>query len=212
MELSMQAQPSNESMWPANAIPERWVEALFDTMAANYGARFADLWRGTDFEKVKKHWGVELARLSSTQMKAGRESIGALLRPPTCPEFIAHCRQCRVEAVASEAFQLEHAPTTTPEKAVQNIKALDAMLMRMRTRSEPNAEWAFRTVLRGKSESGKPLGFSVSNAASDAITSSAGRKVVEDCIDPDLKQQYAEIRQTIVDGYRMRGRKLWETP
>jgi len=208
----MQPQPSNESMWPANAIPRRWVEALFDAMSANYGARFADLWRGTDLEKVMKHWGIELARLSSTQMKAGRENLAALLKVPTCPEFIAHCRQCRSEAVASEEFRLEHAPATTPEKAVENIKALDAMLMRMRTRVEPTAEWAFRAVLRGKSESGKPLGFSVANCATDAITSSAGRKVVEECIDPDLKAQYAEIRQTIIDGYRIRGKKLWETP
>lgn len=207
----MQPQPSNESTWPANAIPRRWVEALFDTMAANYGARFADLWRGTDLEKVMKHWGVELSKLSSTQMKAGRENISALLRAPTCPEFIAHCRQCRVEAVASEAFRLENTPTATPEKAIENIKALDAMMMRMRTRQEPNAEWAFRVLLRGKGPDGKSLPFSVAKCASDAVTSSAGRKVVEDCIDPDLKAKYAEIRQNTVDGYRMRGQKLWET-
>lgn len=207
----MQPQPSNESTWPANAIPRRWVEALFDAMSANYGARFADLWRGTDLEKVMRHWGVELARLSSTQMKAGRENLAALLKVPTCPEFIAHCRQCRVESVASEAFQLEHAPAVTVEQAAKNLEILSRTIGRIK-RAEPSAEWASRLVLRGKSDSGKPLPYNVAKCASDAITSSAGRKVVEDCIDSELKTEYAAIRRTIVDNYRMRGQKLWETP
>jgi hypothetical protein len=207
----MQPQTSNESTWPANAIPRRWVEALFDAMAANYGARFADLWRGTDLEKVMKHWGVELSKLSSTQMKAGRENLSALLKPPTCPEFIAHCRQCRVEAVASEAYQLEHAPATTVEQAAKNLEILNRTIRRI-TRAEPSAEWASRLVLRGKSDSGKPLPYNIAKCATDAVTSSAGRKVVDECIDEELKTEYTAIRTTVVDNYRMRGQKLWETP
>jgi hypothetical protein len=202
-------QPSQD--WPANAIPQKWVEVLFEKMTAFYGARFADLWRGADSNVVKRSWGIELAKLSGSQMKAGSDNLAQLGRAPTLPEFIAHCKQCRVEAAAHEAPQIAHSPSITPEQAAENISLLNRTLARMQQASA-SAEWAFRLILRGKSASGHSLPFAVAKCATDAITSSAGKAVVEDCTDPDLKTQYAEIRQTIVNNYRMRGQRLWETP
>jgi hypothetical protein len=206
----MSTQPPSQG-WPANAIPERWVEALFSAMAATYGARFADLWRGAKIDDVKKQWGVELARLTSAQMKAGRETLTDLERAPTLPEFMAHCRRARIEAVASEAPQLEHCPSITPEQAAANIELLNRTLAGMR-RPGPSAEWAFRLILRGTSASGKPLPYYVARCATDAITSSAGKLVVDECQDEALKAEYAAIRQTVIDNYRARGQRLWETP
>jgi hypothetical protein len=206
----MSSQPQSPG-WPANAIPERWVEALFTAMSATYGARFADLWRGSKIEDVKRQWGVGLAKLSSLQMKAGRETMTDLERSPTLPEFIAHCRRARSEAAATETPQLEHTPKFTPEKAIENIKALDSMIARMRTRAEPNAEWAFRFMLRVESAS-EGMAFESIRCASDAVTSKAGEKVVDDCIDPDLRELYKSLRARVVDGYRMRGKPLWNTP
>lgn len=203
--------PNASPSWPANAIPERWVEALFTAMAATYGARFADLWRGAKIDDVKRQWGVELARLTSAQMKAGRETLTDLEKAPTLPEFMAHCRRARVEAVAAEQPQLEHMPSITPEQAAANIDLLNRTLATMR-RPGPSAEWAFRLILRGTSASGKPLPFAVARCATDAITSSAGRLVVEECQDEVLQAEYAAIRQTVIDNYRMRGQRLWETP
>lgn len=198
--------------WPAPAIPQRWVEALFAAMSATYGVRFADLWRGTKIDQVKRNWGIELSRLSAAQMRAGRETLTDIERPPTLPEFITHCKRARVAAAASEAPQLQHqVPLLTPEQLEENRSLLTRTLGKLR-RADPSAEWAFRIVLRGTTESGKPLPFNVARCATDAITSSAGRKVVEECIDAELKAQYAEIRQTVVDNYRMRGQPLWETP
>jgi hypothetical protein len=197
--------------WPVNAIPQRWVEALFEKMTAFYGARFADLWRGADVNVVKRAWGVELAKLSAAQMKAGSENLALIGKAPTLPEFVAHCKQCRVEAAAHVQPQLENMPAMTPEQAAENMTLLNRTLGRMQ-QAPASAEWAFRLILRGKSASGKPLPFAVAKCATDAITSSAGRAVVEECTDPELKQQYADIRQTVVDNYRMRGQRLWETP
>lgn len=206
------ASPERDSApWPAHAIPEKWVEALFAAMAATYGARFADLWRSAKLSDVKRQWGIELARLTSSQMKAGRETMTDLERPPTLPEFMAHCRRARVEAVASEQPQLPNIPAMTPEQSAENVALLNRTLERMQ-QAPASAEWAFRLILRGKSASGKPLPFSVAKCATDAITSSAGRTVVDECTDPELKQQYSEIRQTVIDNYRMRGQRLWETP
>lgn len=201
--------PSHD--WPVNAIPQRWVEALFEKFAANYGARFADLWRGSNIDAVKRNWGIELAKLSASQMKAGSDNIAALIKAPTCPEFIAHCKQSRVEAAAQETPQIENAPKITPEQAAENIALLNRTLARMQ-QSPPSAEWAFRLILRGTSRSGLPLPYSVAKCATDAITSSAGKLVVEQCTDEALKAEYAAIRQTVIDNYRARGQRLWETP
>lgn len=202
--------PNASPSWPAHAIPERWVEALFTAMAATYGARFADLWRGAKIDDVKRQWGVELARLTSAQMKAGRETMTDLERPPTLPEFMAHCRRARVEAAAHEQPQLPEMPSITPEQAAENIELLNRTLSRMQ-RPGPSAEWAFRLILRGKSASGKPLPYAVARCATDAITSSAGRALVDECSDAELKTEYAAIRQTVIDNYRSRGQRLWET-
>jgi hypothetical protein len=124
---------------------------------------------------------------------------------------MAHCRRARLEAVATHAPQIEHNPSITPEQAAKNLEKLNSAVVGVK-RGEPSAEWAFRLVMRGKTQSGLPLPAGVAKCATDAITSSAGRKVVETCADPELKAEYAAMRETIIDNYRMRGQKLWETP
>lgn len=207
-EPSMYRQPESPS-WPANAIPERWVEALFTAMSATYGARFADLWRGTKIEDIKRQWGVELGRLTSAQMKAGRETMTDLERAPTLPEFMAHCRRARLEAVASTAPQLERTPSVTPEVAEAAQRKIDACVRSMLTRTEPTGKWAFSLLMRAKSDSGKPLPYEVIRCASDAVSSQAGKKVVAECRDAELREEYRTIRTAVVDGYRMRGKPLW---
>lgn len=195
--------------WPVAAVPQRWVEALFDAMAGNYGARFADLWRGTDVAKVKRNWGVEIAKLSRDQLKAGRENLALLLRPPTCPEFIAHCRQCRSEQAAAAAPRLPDSRPADASTVEANLGEMRAAQRKLMT-AEPTAEWAFRLVMNGAARNGATLTPEATRCATDSITSSAGRRVVENCADPELKRQYAEIRQTVIDNYRMRGQKVWE--
>lgn len=179
-------------------------------MAATYGARFADLWRGAKIDDVKRQWGVELARLTSAQMKAGRETMTDLERPPTLPEFMAHCRRARLEAVASTAPQLEHNPSFTPEKAEQGMQKIRTAASRV-GKQVLTAEWAFKLLMRSKTESGKPIPFEVVRCASDAISSPAGKEVVDKCTDPELKGEYATIREAIIESYRIRGQKLWGT-
>jgi hypothetical protein len=195
--------------WPVVAIPQRWVEALFSTMAGCYGARFADLWRGTKIEQVKRLWGIELSKLSSQQMKAGRENLMALPKPPTLPEFVALCKQARQEQASATAPQLTNEKRADQATVDENLGRIRQFGNRIMAKT-PTAEWAYTLVIRGKSASGAPLPFEVLRCATDAITSQAGRLVVENCIDPELKQQYADIRQTVIDDYRMRGMRLWD--
>ncbi|HDR9029911.1 TPA: hypothetical protein QDB14_004133 [Burkholderia vietnamiensis] len=110
-----------DPQWPVTAIPQRWVEALFDAMSANYGARFADLWRGTDIAKVKRHWGNELAKLSREQLKAGVDHLSALAKVPTVPEFLAHCRQTRMDVAAMQRPKLSDRRECSPDVVASNM-------------------------------------------------------------------------------------------
>jgi len=207
-EPSMYERPEKPD-WPLNAIPRPWVEKLFRMMLSTYGAKFADLWRGINLDDVKRSWGIELNKLSPEQLKAGMENLMALPKAPNLPEFIGHCRAARAEQAAAAAPRLadeKRADQATVDANLGHIRAASARLMT----KEPTAEWAFKLIIRGKSASGKPLPFAVVTCATDAITSGAGKRVVDSCADPELKRQYAEIRQSIVDDYRMRGVRLWE--
>ena len=191
--------------WPVAAIPQRWVETLFATMSATYGARFADLWRGTNIAQVKRHWGAELAKLTAPQMKAGRDNLMALPKPPTLPEFLALCRQARMEAASQAVPKLEDLPKMSPEEAARNIGAVRNVMKKMR-QPIPTAEWAFKAY-----EGIEKKPFKVQKDIKDAITSPAGVLAVNSCIDPGLKARYAEIRQMVVGDYQMRGLPLWGT-
>ncbi|WP_175740004.1 hypothetical protein [Burkholderia ambifaria] len=208
IEPSMYERPERPE-WPLNALPKHWIEALFAKMSAFYGSRFAAMWSGSKPEEVQKAWAIELAKLSREQLKAGSDALTAFAKPPTLPEFVAHCKSTRAEQAAATAPKLadeKRADQATVDANLGHIRAASARLIT----KEPTAEWAFQLVLRGKSAGGSTLPFQVASCATDAITSTAGRRVVDNCPDPELKRQYAEIRQTIVDDYRMRGKPLWD--
>jgi hypothetical protein len=89
--------------WPANAVPESWIDSLFDKMGAYYGSRFVDMWGAQKLEDVREVWGVELRKLSPEQLRAGVHSLDtAFPFPPTLPQFMAHCRQARRSVPASQ--------------------------------------------------------------------------------------------------------------
>lgn len=203
-ELSMSDRPE----WPLNAVPKHWIEALFAKMSAFYGSRFATMWAGSKADEVQKAWGIELGKLSRQQLKAGVEALTAFSKPPTLPEFMQHCRQMRAEQAASTAPRLENLPKATPEEAARNLHTIRTYASSLRP--EPTAQWAFELIERGTSRSGFPLTYEVRRCATDAITSSAGRRVVESCADPERKERLAQMRQHIIDDYRARGIRLWE--
>lgn len=191
--------------WPIEAVPRPWVEALFEKMATFYGVKFADQWRGTPLDKVQKSWGIELSKLTRPQWKAGVASLSAFPRPPTLPEFMAHCRQARTEEAARQAPALENLPRMTPEQAAEGIRKVHTAAANVSSGKGITAEWAFKLLLAGKQRCGLPLTHQGIKCASDAITSDAGRRVVETSNNPE----YRALRQQIVDDYRMRGKPLW---
>lgn len=77
---------------PQHPLPMTWVERLFDRMAGLYGARFADAWRGTDPERVKRIWAEELAGFGGEEISRGVQALKTRDWPPTLPEFLKLCR------------------------------------------------------------------------------------------------------------------------
>ena len=209
-EPSMYERPERPD-WPLNALPKHWIEALFAKMSAFYGSRFATMWSGSKPDEVQKAWAIELAKLSKQQLKAGSDALTAFAKPPNLPEFVAHCRNTRAEMASFDAPRLEHLPPMSPEKAAAGLKEVRARATRVVKSEGGSAAWAFEVLMRGKSKHlDKPLAYQVIRCASDAISSSAGKRAIDQCEDPALRAEYQQIRDAVLDSYREQGRQAWE--
>lgn len=191
--------------WPQDAVPERWITELFTRMHRLWGNMFLDKWRDVEMAGLKIEWAKALRKLSSKELKAGVDALLTLKFPPHLPEFYSLCKNSRLVDAAAEVPQLE-LPRATPEVVEANLARINRLKAPLAAPKEPGAEWAYRLLKRGVS-----LPYEVLRCATDAISSQAGKQVVTDCIDEEMKAEYAVIRQTIVDNYRMRGTRLWGT-
>ncbi|SAL10362.1 hypothetical protein AWB73_00099 [Caballeronia turbans] len=161
-------QPSDSHPWPAKAIPQHWIEALFAKMSAFYGARFADLWRGTNTMEVQKAWAVELGKLSAAQMKAGSDNLTAFPKPPSLPEFIEHCKRMRLESAAHTAPKLEHVTRADQKVIDSNLKKIQTIARGTQLKSASRA-WAHEMIERGTARNGAPLTVEVLQSCRDVI-------------------------------------------
>lgn len=87
-----------ESSTSTTALPEAWVERLFERMLLEYGKRFADQWAQADMDKLIAYWSQELAGYSGNELKRGLDALSQRDWPPTLPEFKRMCRP-RVDPV-----------------------------------------------------------------------------------------------------------------
>lgn len=108
------------------ALPDAWVERLFDHMAALYGSKFADLWRSTDPAKVRAMWADKLAGFADKPqaIKAALDALDERPFPPTLPEFIALCRDA-AKRIGTAVPALPHKLTRGDHERIAQA-ALDA--------------------------------------------------------------------------------------
>lgn len=87
--------PNETSPARPSALPDPWIERIFAVMSALYGARFADLWSGTDQSAVRRMWAEKLAGFAAMPdaIKAALNALDSRPTPPNLPEFLAMCRQ-----------------------------------------------------------------------------------------------------------------------
>jgi hypothetical protein len=182
--------------WPLNALSRRAIEALFSKMSAFYGDKFAMMWRGSKIDEVQKAWAIELFKLSREQLKAGSESMTALPKPPTLPEFIALCKQARLEQAAFQAPRLEH---VTPA----DQKIIDANLAKIRHYSKTkrlsaaNPGWAYDFFIRGAAVNGQATMVEVEKNCRETILSATGRAYPQ-TQEGKRAEQCAEILSRVV--------------
>lgn len=91
---------------PSSAMRSAWIDRLFDRLAAMYGARFADMWRGASMATVKATWAEDLGDYTVEEIKQGIEACKRKEWPPTLPEFLTMCRPpVNYEAAFLEAVE-----------------------------------------------------------------------------------------------------------
>lgn len=88
--MSLPAEQSTPSS--TSRLPESWTERLLDRLAAMYGQKFTDQWRGVDPTYLKSVWSEELASFSVDEIKRGLSACRTRPWPPTLPEFLSLCR------------------------------------------------------------------------------------------------------------------------
>lgn len=79
--------------------PLQMVETVFSHMAAIYGNKFNDLWRGINPDDVKGMWANKLSEFEAFDIKYALNLLIDIKYPPTLPEFYLMCRQGRAERV-----------------------------------------------------------------------------------------------------------------
>ncbi|MDE1009993.1 MAG: hypothetical protein OSB38_30475 [Paraburkholderia fungorum] len=203
------AEPKLEP-WPQDAVPESWVNELFKRMGRMWGNAFLEKWPQDDLRGVKTEWAKGLRKLSTTELKAGVDALLTLKFPPSLPEFYGLCKQMRLHEMP-RAEALTDQTRADANTVHVNVSRMREALGPLRQSPVPTAEWAYHLLMRAESATGKQLTFEVIRCASDAISSSAGRKVIEECTDDFQRENYRTIREAIVDGYRASNKPLWET-
>jgi len=74
------------------ALPESWVERLFDRMLFTFGKKFTDQWSCAEPQRLVAHWAAEMAGFSGEEIKRGLTAMEGLDWPPTLPHFKRLCR------------------------------------------------------------------------------------------------------------------------
>jgi hypothetical protein len=70
------------------------VHELFDALKGQLGAKFADLWAGTETHLVEQEWASALAGFRKHEIERGLNATAHRQFAPTLGEFCVLCRPC----------------------------------------------------------------------------------------------------------------------
>lgn len=140
---------------PESSLPESWVERIWATMRATYGAAFDRQWEcpaGIDpaehVKTLKAHWGRELARYQQnpSAIRYGLENLPP--HPPNLVEFRAACnrRPNYVKALP--------APKADPARVAKMVDGI------ARPAPRDPKDWA--RSLQAREERGEPISYAQS--------------------------------------------------
>jgi hypothetical protein len=146
--MSDLSQPlSTSTDWPHGAIPEHWVESLFEKMLFTYGAKFSDQWKGIDPKGLKRHWATVLGRFSPEELKAGVAKLKDHDWPPTLSQFEKMCKVERQDPAHVIGLPAPRSPNADKEAKAMMEKLGASEVMKPKT---DHKLWAKRIEARAK--------------------------------------------------------------
>lgn len=138
-----------------SSLPDRWVERIWATMRATYGASFDRQWEcpaGVDpvehVQEMKAHWGRELSRLQQNPQAIAYALDNLPDFPPNLVQFRAVCNRAPVFQAPKLA-----APAPDPERLGKELQRLSAVASK--APYFDHKAWAHR--LKAREESGEKL-------------------------------------------------------
>lgn len=94
------------------ALPQQWIDRIFERLTLTYGRDFLERWRGIDLDAVKADWAIVLGGMRDhPDMLAYALQHLPPDRPPTALQFRELARRC-----PPPTFQALRAPMADPEK------------------------------------------------------------------------------------------------
>lgn len=131
-----------------SALPDAWIESLFDRLEASYGSKWLAMWGNTNLANVRALWAEKLSGFAENP-KALSHALNCLDEhpfPPTLPEFLKLCRN------APEPYKPAlPSPAANPEKVAAFAKDAKAATSAQRDMigwaRRPKSSMAFTAAL-----------------------------------------------------------------
>jgi hypothetical protein len=134
---------------PASSLPDRWIQHIWTTMRANYGARWDRMFPvppcppdvdptqhvQAHTHAIQRVWAAKLGlfQFNSKRLTYGLDNLPT--DPPNLPEFYALCNRSPSK---NETLAL-NAPTTDPERVRDALSRIS-----VKANTEDNLAWARR--------------------------------------------------------------------
>lgn len=139
---------SAPSMVRQSALPDAWIDRLFDRLEAAYGSKWLNMWGNTSLLNVKSLWAEKLAGFAGNP-KALAYALDCLDEhpfPPTLPEFLSLCRKAPKPEMAALP-----APEANPAKAAEFASSVKSVTEKKKDTiswaRRPKSSLAFSAVL-----------------------------------------------------------------
>jgi hypothetical protein len=105
-------------------LRDEWIARIFEHMSALYGAKFQDLWRGTEPEVMRRMWASKLSGFADKPkaIKQALDCLDAKPFPPTLPEFVTMCREAAGRGLDAPPMLEHHQSPEEIERAAKAAK------------------------------------------------------------------------------------------
>lgn len=129
-----------------SALPNAWINRLFDRFLTMYGRQWLDLWAGVPLEAVKATWAEDLAAFDADTLRKALEHCRSNNKfPPSSPEFVGLCKSFR----PSPAGHYAALPAPRGGDIDPRVRAEIAKFLEVGRKSDPK-DWARRILTEAK--------------------------------------------------------------